>query len=64
MPIIRVEMFKGRNAAQKKALIEELTAGYVKTCGGTPQSVQIVISDVDKGDWSSGGEVCSEKFPD
>ncbi len=64
MPIIRVEMFKGRNAAQKKALIEELTAGYVKTCGGTPQSVQIVITDVDKGDWGSGGEVCSEKFPD
>jgi 4-oxalocrotonate tautomerase len=64
MPIIRVEMFKGRNASEKKALVKELTAGFVKTCGGTTQSVQIVITDVDKGDWGSGGELCSEKFPD
>ncbi len=64
MPIIRVEMFKGRNAAEKRALIKELTAGFVETCGGTAQSVQIVITDVEKGDWGSGGELCSEKFPD
>jgi 4-oxalocrotonate tautomerase len=57
-------MFSGRSAAQKKAMIEELTAGFVKTCGGTAQSVQIVITDVDKGDWGSGGVLCSEKFPD
>ena len=53
MPIIRVEMFKGRNASEKRALVKELTAGFVKTCGGTTQSVQIVITDVDKGDWLS-----------
>lgn len=64
MPIIRVEMFKGRGAADKKALVKELTAGFVKACGGTAQSVQIVITDADKGDWGSGGESCSEKFPD
>lgn len=64
MPIIRVEMFKGRNAAEKKALVEELTTGFVKTCGGSPQSVSIVITDVEKSDWSSGGELCSEKFQD
>lgn len=64
MPIIRVEMFTGRNASQKKAMVAELTDAFVKTCGGTAESVQIVITDVDKGDWGSGGQLCSEKFPD
>ncbi len=64
MPIIRVEMFPGRNADQKRALIKELTEGFVRTCGGKPESVHVVISSISKEDWGSGGEICSIKFPD
>ncbi len=61
MPIIRVEMYKGRNADQKRALAKELTEAFLKTCGGTPESVQIVIQDVDKGDWAAAGVLASDK---
>ncbi len=64
MPVIRVEMFKGRTVDQKRALVRELTDAFVNTAGGSPQSVQVVISDIDKGDWGSGGQLCADKFPD
>ena len=64
MPIIRVEMFKGRSVDQKRALVEKLTDAFVEAAGGTPQSVQVVITDVDKSDWGSGGQLCADKFPD
>ena len=64
MPIIRVEMFTGRTEKQKRALVRELTDAFVNTAGGTPESVNVVITDVDKNDWGSGGELCSDKFPD
>ena len=64
MPIIRVEMFTGRTEQQKRALVRELTDAFVNAAGGTPESVNVVITDIDKSDWGSGGELCSDKFPD
>ena len=49
MPMIRVEMFAGRTAEQKRALAKALTEAFTSTCGGTVQSVHIVIDDVAKG---------------
>ena len=64
MPIIRVEMFPGRTVEQKRAMVKELTDAFVRTAGGKPDSVYIVIDDVDKSNWGAGGELCSDKFPD
>ena len=64
MPIIRVEMFTGRTEEQKRELVKELTDAFVRTAGGKPDSVFVVLSDVDKNNWGAGGELCSDKFPD
>jgi 4-oxalocrotonate tautomerase len=64
MPMIRVEMFKGRNREQKRALVKELTDGFIRACGGKPESVQIVIADVDKEDWGVAGVLMADKYPD
>jgi 4-oxalocrotonate tautomerase len=61
MPIIRVEMFKGRTRDQKRALVKEVTEAFLRTCGGTPESVQIVIVDVEKSDWGAAGVLHSDK---
>lgn len=61
MPVIRVEMFTGRSIDQKRTLVKELTEGFVKSCGGTPESVTVVITDVEKSDWGSGGVLSSDK---
>ncbi|WP_085797969.1 2-hydroxymuconate tautomerase [Falsiruegeria litorea] len=64
MPIIRVEMFSGRSEEQKRALVRDLTDAFVGAAGGNPDSVHVVITDVDKSNWGSGGQLCSDKFPD
>ena len=44
MPMIRIEMFEGRTADQKRACAEAVTKAWCDTCGGTPQSVQIIFN--------------------
>ncbi len=63
MPILRVEMFTGRSREQKRQLVRELTDTFVRIAGGSPEAVTVVISDVEKEDWGSGGELCCDKFP-
>ncbi len=63
MPIIRVEMFKGRSRQQKRELVEALTDAMVKTTGANPQAVWVVLSDVEKEDWGFGGELGVDKYP-
>jgi len=61
MPMIRVEMYKGRTRDQKRALARELTEAFNRACGGTPQSVQVVIAEVDKEDWATAGVLAVDK---
>lgn len=60
MPIIRVEMFK-RTQKQKQNLVKELTEAFVNTCGGNKESIKILIAEVDKSNWASGGIITSDK---
>lgn len=60
MPVIRVEMFK-RTQDQKRNLVRELTEVFVKTCGGKKEAIKILITEVDKNDWASGGVITADK---
>jgi 4-oxalocrotonate tautomerase len=64
MPIIRVEMFVGRTRDQKRALVKELTDAFVRTCGGKPEGLHVVIQDVAKEDWGVSGDLMADKYPD
>ena len=60
MPIIRVEMLPGRSEKQKRNLVKSLTDGFVQTCGGNSDGLHVIITEVDAGDWSSGGTLISD----
>ena len=60
MPVIRVEMFK-RTQEQKRNLARQLTEAFVNTCGGNKESIKILITEVDKNDWASGGVITADK---
>ena len=55
MPIIRVEMFSGRSREQKRLLVRELTDTFLRVAGGNPESVTIILQDLDKEDWEARG---------
>jgi 4-oxalocrotonate tautomerase len=63
MPIIRVEMFPGRTAEQKRNFAKAVTDSFVASCGGTPQSVQIVFQDIEKENWATAGKLASDAAP-
>ena len=63
MPTLRVELFEGRTADQKRALARELTDACVRVLGGSADSVDILFFDIAKQDWSTGGTLWSDKKP-
>jgi 4-oxalocrotonate tautomerase len=61
MPTIRVEMFEGRTPEQKKNLVKALTEACVETLGSKAESVDVILFDIKKQDWATGGQLWSEK---
>jgi 4-oxalocrotonate tautomerase len=61
MPTIRVELMEGRTPDQKKNLVKALTQAVVDTLGSAPESVDVLLFDIKRSDWATGGELWSEK---
>ena len=60
MPTYHVEMMEGRTIEQKKKLVEEITRVSVEVLGGSPESVDILITDIKRENWATGGKLWSE----
>ncbi len=60
MPTYHVEMFEGRSPEQKKQLVEEVTRVTAETLGCSPEAVDIIITEVKRENWSTGGKLWSE----
>lgn len=61
MPTIRVEMFEGRTPEQKKEFVKALTEAAVATLGSSPDAVDVLLFEIKKSDWATGGVLWSEK---
>ena len=61
MPTYHIEMIEGRTVEQKKKLVEEITRVLVEVLGGTPEMVDILITDVKRENWATGGRLWSER---
>ena len=61
MPTYHVEMMEGRTVEQKRKLVEEITRVSVDVQGGSPESVDIVITDIKRENWATGGKLWSER---
>lgn len=60
MPSYHVEMIEGRTLAQKKQLVEAITRISVEILGGSPEGVDILITDVKRENWATGGKLWTE----
>jgi 4-oxalocrotonate tautomerase len=61
MPLIHVEMFEGRTPEIKREFVEAITRETCRVLKCEPAAVDIIMRDVKKSDWASGGVLCSEK---
>ena len=60
MPTYHVEMMEGSTLEQKKQLVEATTRVSVEILGGTPEAVDILITDIKRENWATGGKLWTE----
>ncbi|MBN9338765.1 MAG: 4-oxalocrotonate tautomerase [Comamonadaceae bacterium SCN 68-20] len=61
MPTYHIEMMEGRTVEQKRKLAEAITRVSVEILGGAPESVDILITDVKRENWATGGQLWLDK---
>ena len=54
MPMIRVELHKGRTTEQKTACAKEIVRAVQQYLNAPPEATQVVFVDVDPSDWMLG----------
>lgn len=55
MPFAQIYMLEGRDAAQKKAVIEKVTAALMEAVGVPKDAVRVCILEVPKENWGIAG---------
>lgn len=60
MPTINVQLFEGRTVEQKRAFVKAVTEVTVATLGSSAESVDIIIEDVKRENWATGGKLWSD----
>jgi 4-oxalocrotonate tautomerase len=60
MPIVRVEMWPGRTAAQKRELARVITDAIVSIAQTTEDATIVIFEDVARENWAQGGKLASE----
>jgi len=60
MPVVIVEMWEGRSGSQKETLIQGITEAF-KQIGVPPEVLNIIIHDIPKTNWGSGGKQASQQ---
>ncbi len=59
MPVVTVDMWEGRPIEQKKQLVEGITSVMKEKLGISPEHLTIIIRDVPKHNWATGGKLAS-----
>lgn len=60
MPTINVQLFEGRTLEQKRAFVKAVTEVTVTTLGASAESVDIIIEEVKRENWATGGKLWSD----
>lgn len=61
MPMIKVELLKGRTVEQKREFAEVVTRETARILKCSPDVVDIVFQDVERHDWAVNGKLESDK---
>ncbi|MDN7024976.1 4-oxalocrotonate tautomerase [Methanoculleus sp. FWC-SCC1] len=60
MPVVTIQMSKGKTLEQKRRLAEEITATITSTLGVSPDWVTILIEELDRENIAKSGKLLSE----
>jgi 4-oxalocrotonate tautomerase len=63
MPYINIKMLEGRTVDQKRQLVKAVTEAMVGICGARPEGTVVVIEEVSRENWASGGVLVVDRKP-
>lgn len=63
MPVIRIELHRGRTAQQKADCARDVIAAVARHLGAPPRVTQVIFVDVDKSDWIVGADEAPPAAP-
>jgi 4-oxalocrotonate tautomerase len=61
MPLINIQMIKGRTLEQKRKLVETVTKAVCDSVNAAPEKVRIVITDLEPENYGSSGKLAIDK---
>ncbi|MDY0234958.1 MAG: 4-oxalocrotonate tautomerase [Gudongella sp.] len=61
MPILQVELLKGRTTEQKRAMAEKVTQVLVETVNCKQEDVKIIIREMERENYATGGVLMLDK---
>lgn len=62
MPIVNIRMAKGRSLEQKRRLVKAVTDAVARTVDSRPEWITVLIEELDRQNWATGGELHIDKF--
>ncbi|MDD2496689.1 MAG: 4-oxalocrotonate tautomerase [Desulfitobacteriaceae bacterium] len=61
MPIVQVEIIKGRTVEQKRQMAKQVTEAITKTLACPPEAVKIIIREMEKENYAEAGTLFVDK---
>jgi len=61
MPVVQVSVWAGISEENKKKIVEGITE-VIAEIGVPKEAITIIIYEIPKEDWASGGQLHSERF--
>jgi 4-oxalocrotonate tautomerase len=61
LPVVQVSVWAGISEENKRKIVEGITR-VIEEIGVPREAITIIIYEVPKTDWASGGQIHSEKF--
>ena len=63
MPLIRISHAARHEQDQKERIMRDVTAAYSAASGCDPAKVWVILEQVDKADWATGGSSLASRRP-
>lgn len=61
MPVVTVQLFKGRSPEVKRDLVRRVTEAVAQSVDLAPETVTVLIEEYERDNWAVGGKLFSDK---
>lgn len=60
MPVVKIDMWEGRDDAMKEDLVRKVSAAVAESLGIEERRVWVIVDETPRGNWSCGGKLGTE----